>query len=203
MTSDDAPEIRLDRVLTAVETIGASLGVLARKGRVDRGTYERDPDTRDVVERRFVKATEAALDIGTEPLRRERDRLPESNPVDDARARRGRSSFGRDGRSEGTSGPLSERAFTHLRGRHRSRCRIRGTTGPRTLPDVRDSGSRLPRFDRSPRRLTTVTRPTEVFEHTRSCRSGDESRSADAESSSREVGVAFTPVGYRSFVRGR
>jgi len=81
MTSDDAPEIRLDRVLTAVETIGASLEVLARKGRVDRGTYERDPDTRDVVEQRFVKATEAALDIGTEPLRRERDRLPESNPA--------------------------------------------------------------------------------------------------------------------------
>ena len=81
VTDDRSGEIRLDRILTAIETIETSLGVLARKQQVDREAYERDSDTRDIVERRFVKTTEAALDIGIEPLRYERDRLPESNPA--------------------------------------------------------------------------------------------------------------------------
>ena len=81
MTDDRSGEIRLDRILTAIETIETSLGVLARKQQVGREAYERDSDTRDIVERRFVKTTEAALDIGIEPLRYERDRLPESNPA--------------------------------------------------------------------------------------------------------------------------
>jgi uncharacterized protein YutE (UPF0331/DUF86 family) len=81
VTSDGSREIRLDRIVMAIETIEESLGVLARKQRIDRETYERDSDTRDVVERRFVKTTEATLDIGTELLRYERGRVPESDPA--------------------------------------------------------------------------------------------------------------------------
>jgi len=51
MTGDDFPRASLDRILTAVETIEESLGVLARKQRVSRSDYEADSDTRDVVER--------------------------------------------------------------------------------------------------------------------------------------------------------
>lgn len=80
MTSDDFPEDTLERILAAVKTIEESLGVLARKQRVSREAYKRDSDTRDIVERRFVKMTEAAIDIGEELVKYERDRPPESNP---------------------------------------------------------------------------------------------------------------------------
>lgn len=80
--SGELPQDRLQRILDAVETIEDSLGVLAEKRRqVDRETYKRDSDTRDVVERRFVKTTEAALDIGTVLVIHERDEPPESNPA--------------------------------------------------------------------------------------------------------------------------
>lgn len=82
MTAKDTfPENRLERVLMAVETIEASLGVLARKQSIDREAYKNDSDTRDIVERRFVKMTEAALDIGEELLKHERGRPSESNPA--------------------------------------------------------------------------------------------------------------------------
>lgn len=80
MTRDDFPADSLERILTAVGTIEKSLGVLARKQSVSREAYKRDSDTRDIVERRFVKMTEAAIDIGDELVKYERDRLPESNP---------------------------------------------------------------------------------------------------------------------------
>ncbi|WP_436929301.1 type VII toxin-antitoxin system HepT family RNase toxin [Halosimplex halobium] len=79
--SGGLPADRLQRILDAVDTIEDSLGVLARKRRtVDRETYKNDSDTRDVVERRFVKTTEAALDIGTVLVVHERGHPPESNP---------------------------------------------------------------------------------------------------------------------------
>ncbi|QLH81115.1 type VII toxin-antitoxin system HepT family RNase toxin [Halosimplex pelagicum] len=79
--SDDLPADRLQRILDAADTIEDSLGVLARKRRtVDRETYRNDSDTRDVVERRFVKTTEAALDIGTVLVVHELGHPPESNP---------------------------------------------------------------------------------------------------------------------------
>lgn len=70
---------QLNRILAAVDTIEASLGVLVRKQAVDRAAYKRDSDTRDVVERRFVKMTEAALDIGRVLLTHERGQPAESN----------------------------------------------------------------------------------------------------------------------------
>jgi len=55
MTDVELPGDRLNRILTAVETIDESLGVLAGKQQVGREDYNADSDTRDIVERRFVK----------------------------------------------------------------------------------------------------------------------------------------------------
>jgi uncharacterized protein YutE (UPF0331/DUF86 family) len=40
-----------------------------------------DSDTRDIVERRFVKLTEASIDIGEELVKYERGEPPASNPA--------------------------------------------------------------------------------------------------------------------------
>lgn len=79
MTDDPFPTDRLERILDAVETIEASLGVLARKQSVSLETYYSDTDTQDIVERRFVKMTEAALDIAEELVKHERGSPPASN----------------------------------------------------------------------------------------------------------------------------
>ena len=81
MTTDGFPADRLNRILTAVETIEESLGILARKQRVSREDYKADSDTRDIVERRFVKMTEAAIDIAEEIVKHERGQPPVSNPA--------------------------------------------------------------------------------------------------------------------------
>lgn len=80
MTSETFPADSLNRILTAVETIERSLETLARKQQLGRDEYKNDSDTRDIVERRFVKMTEAAIDIGEEIVKYERDEPPESNP---------------------------------------------------------------------------------------------------------------------------
>ena len=80
MTTGEFPADRLNRILTAVETIEESLGVLARKQRISRDEYKTDSDTRDIVERRFVKMTEASIDIGEELIKHERGQPPASNP---------------------------------------------------------------------------------------------------------------------------
>ena len=76
MSDDGFPADRLERILTAVETIEKSLGILARKQQVGREDYKADPETRDIVERRFVKMTEAAIDIAEELVKHERGRPP-------------------------------------------------------------------------------------------------------------------------------
>lgn len=81
MTDQGLPADSLNRILTAIETIEESLGVLARKQRVDRTDYKTDSDTRDIVERRFVKMTEAAIDIAEEIVKHERSHPPASNPA--------------------------------------------------------------------------------------------------------------------------
>jgi uncharacterized protein YutE (UPF0331/DUF86 family) len=81
MTDEGLPADRLNKILTAIETIEESLGVLARKQRVNRAEYKTDSDTRDIVERRFVKMTEAAIDIAEEIVKHERGHPPASNPV--------------------------------------------------------------------------------------------------------------------------
>ncbi|MFB6228193.1 MAG: HepT-like ribonuclease domain-containing protein [Halobacteriales archaeon] len=69
----------VERIVTSVETIEESLAVLSEKRTLDRAAYKRDADTRDIVERRFVKAAEAALDTGDVLLRHEHGRPPASN----------------------------------------------------------------------------------------------------------------------------
>ncbi|NUE01252.1 DUF86 domain-containing protein [Halorubraceae archaeon YAN] len=80
MTNEFPPD-RLNRILTAVETIEESLGILARKQCISREGYKRDSDTRDIVERRFVKMTEASIDIGEELVKQVRGHPPSSNPA--------------------------------------------------------------------------------------------------------------------------
>lgn len=70
----------IERILAAAETIEASLDVLADKQSLSRTAYKRDRETRDVVERRFVKLTEAALDIAEVLVVHECGTRPESNP---------------------------------------------------------------------------------------------------------------------------
>ncbi|QGA81939.1 DUF86 domain-containing protein [Halomicrobium sp. LC1Hm] len=81
MTDKGLSTDRLSRILSAVETIEESLGVLARKQRISREDYKDDSDTRDIVERRFVKMTEAAIDIAEEIVKQERGQPPETNPA--------------------------------------------------------------------------------------------------------------------------
>ena len=80
MTAEGFPTDRLNRILTAVETIEESLGVLARKQQLSREAYKANSDSRDIVERRFVKMTEASIDIGEELVKYERGQPPRSNP---------------------------------------------------------------------------------------------------------------------------
>jgi hypothetical protein len=48
MTDEGLPADRLSRILTAVETIEESLGVLARKQQIGREDYKTDSDTRQL-----------------------------------------------------------------------------------------------------------------------------------------------------------
>lgn len=71
----------IDRLVVAVETIEESLSILAEQQSLDFDTYREDPKTQDIVERRFVKATEAALDIAEVIVATELDERPSSNPA--------------------------------------------------------------------------------------------------------------------------
>lgn len=81
MTGNNFSKDRLDRILAAVETIEESLGILAQKQAISREDYKADSDTRDIVERRFVKMTESAIDIAEALVKHERGVQPESNPA--------------------------------------------------------------------------------------------------------------------------
>jgi uncharacterized protein YutE (UPF0331/DUF86 family) len=71
----------LERIVSGAETIEESLSVLAAKQSVSREAYRADREARDVVERRFVKLTEATLDIARTLVAHERGSPPESNPA--------------------------------------------------------------------------------------------------------------------------
>lgn len=73
-------EADVERIVAAVETIERSLSVLAGKRSLSRAEYRSDREARDIVERRFVKLTEAALDIAETLAVHERGTRPESNP---------------------------------------------------------------------------------------------------------------------------
>jgi len=81
MTDDGFPEWRLERIATAVETVETSIAKLSQKQQLSLEQFERDSDARDVVERRFVKATEATIDIGRMILAYERETVPDTNPA--------------------------------------------------------------------------------------------------------------------------
>ena len=75
------PDEELARVLDAVETIDSCLEHLVEtRSNVDREAYRSDQPTQAMVERWFVKMTEAALDIGRTIISHERGSPPESNP---------------------------------------------------------------------------------------------------------------------------
>ena len=74
------PDDNLNRVVAAVETIEQSVAILSERQTVDLETYRESPTTQDIVERRFVKATEAALDIAEAIAVHELEKRPESNP---------------------------------------------------------------------------------------------------------------------------
>ena len=57
------------------------MALLAEKASLSRAEYVEDRESRDVVERRFVKATEATLDITETVVVHERGSCPESNPA--------------------------------------------------------------------------------------------------------------------------
>lgn len=79
--SDELSNDDIARILDAIDVIEACLKRLANtRETVDRADYKTDPDTQAMVERRFVKMTEAALDIGTVLILHECGEPPESNP---------------------------------------------------------------------------------------------------------------------------
>lgn len=71
----------IERIVVAVETMETSLAILADKQALSAVEYRSNPETRDVVERRFVKLTEAALDIAKTVAVHEQGVRPESNPA--------------------------------------------------------------------------------------------------------------------------
>ncbi|MFB6177405.1 MAG: DUF86 domain-containing protein, partial [Halobaculum sp.] len=73
--SDD----EIERLAAAVETMQASLTRLTEAQTHSRSAYHADPDTRDIVERRFLKLTEAALDIAERIVVQEWGNTPETN----------------------------------------------------------------------------------------------------------------------------
>jgi len=75
------PNDDLERIVSGAETIEKSLSVLTAKQSMSREAYRADRETRDVVERRFVKLTEATLDIARTLVVHERGSPPESNPA--------------------------------------------------------------------------------------------------------------------------
>lgn len=71
----------LERIASAVETMETSLSVLAEKQSLSREAYRTEQETRDVVERRFVKLTEATLDVAQTIVAHERGTPATSNPA--------------------------------------------------------------------------------------------------------------------------
>lgn len=73
-------EADIERILAAARTIEESLEILAGYRSMERNEYKHDSAVQDIVERRFVKLTEAALDIARTLIIHERESVPDSNP---------------------------------------------------------------------------------------------------------------------------
>ena len=157
MTDGGLPSDRLNRILTAVETIDESLGVLTRKQRISRADYKTDSDTRDIVERRFLKMTEAAIDIAEELVKSDRGQPPGSvsrlTAIESRRRRAVRSLCSDSRRPMGAS-----RTKARFRSRLLDSSRKQRPTEPTSGPVDRDPSmprnAPWPRWHASPRGLS-------------------------------------------------
>jgi len=70
---------RVKRIVEKAEFVEQSLAVLADKQSVSRAQYHDRPETRDIVERRFEKVTQASIDIARMLLGDCVDTVPEAN----------------------------------------------------------------------------------------------------------------------------
>lgn len=60
---------RIETIVEKAEYVERCLELLAAKQSVSRSTFHEDPETRDVVERRFEKASQACIDVARMLLR--------------------------------------------------------------------------------------------------------------------------------------
>jgi len=67
--SDPHGRERVETIVEKAEYIESCLEILAAKQSVSRAEFREDPETRDVVERRFEKASQACLDVARMLLR--------------------------------------------------------------------------------------------------------------------------------------
>lgn len=70
---------RVETIVEKAEFVESCLEILASKQSVSIETYRDDPELRDVVERRFEKATQACLDVARMLLKDLDGRAPDSN----------------------------------------------------------------------------------------------------------------------------
>lgn len=78
MSDPHGPE-RVETMVEKAEFVEECLEILAARQSISRDTYRTDTVTRDVVERRFEKASQACVDIGRMLLRDIDGRAPDSN----------------------------------------------------------------------------------------------------------------------------
>lgn len=78
MADPHGPE-RVETMVEKAEFVEECLEILAARQSISRDTYRTDTVTRDVVERRFEKASQACVDIGRMLLRDIDGRAPDSN----------------------------------------------------------------------------------------------------------------------------
>lgn len=70
---------RVETIVEKAEFVEECLEILAARQSVTRAEYRTDVETRDIVERRFEKASQASIDIGRMLLRDIDGRAPDSN----------------------------------------------------------------------------------------------------------------------------
>jgi uncharacterized protein YutE (UPF0331/DUF86 family) len=79
MSDETLPADRANRIADAVEAIERNVSDLRTYQQLTREEYtsSAEQDRRDAIERKFVKLTEAMIDIASELCKQERDTLPE------------------------------------------------------------------------------------------------------------------------------
>lgn len=125
--------------------------MLAEKRALSREAYKEDSDTQDIVERRFVKMTEATLDIGAVLVRHEQGSPAKSNPA--------------TMRALGEIGVLSEETSTAMAQAARFRNVLAHTYGDVINQDVvYDALQDLKRYRQFAREIRVYLDSTDAFE---------------------------------------